>query len=116
MNYDATLFAGNYLYNQKIAALDANRNVLETYLLHTSAPINTPFATNDGAFRGFQRSSADIRYVALTGYLLMHDITVAGAASDPGTTAAEPDGLSLATAGIVLLAGLSARRYAVSRR
>lgn len=43
-----------------IAALDANGNVLEIWDLTSLAPIVTPNGVDGGAFRGIQRSQADI--------------------------------------------------------
>lgn len=50
-----------------ISALDSSWNVLETYNVTTLANIVTPLGVNAGAFRGIQRSSADISYFAITG-------------------------------------------------
>ena len=55
--------------------------VLESYDLFTAAPISTPGGSNDGAFRGIARGSADIAYLRISGsYLIEHDLTLAGAA------------------------------------
>jgi hypothetical protein len=55
--------------------------VLESYDLWTGAPISTPGATNGGAFRGISRGTSDIRYFQISGgYIIMHDITLNGAA------------------------------------
>jgi hypothetical protein len=75
MNY-ATSYGGAY-----IRALATDMTVLEAYDLYTSAPISTPGGFNDGAFRGISRGSADIRYFQIAdSFLIMHDLTVSGAA------------------------------------
>ncbi len=51
-----------------ITAYDDNMQVLETYDVHDLAPISTPSALNEGAFRGIQRSQADIATIGITGY------------------------------------------------
>jgi len=50
-----------------ITALDNGNAVLETFDVSTNAPITTPGATNDGAFRGIVRASNDIAAIELTG-------------------------------------------------
>jgi hypothetical protein len=42
-------------------------NALETYDVTTCADIVTPNGVNAGAFRGIERTSADISYFAITG-------------------------------------------------
>ncbi|MBS0479821.1 MAG: PEP-CTERM sorting domain-containing protein [Proteobacteria bacterium] len=65
-----------------ITALDASMAVLGSYDLSALAPISTPAATNGGAFRGIQSTSANIRYFTLSGsYILAHSLTVGGAAT-----------------------------------
>ncbi|MBT1074882.1 PEP-CTERM sorting domain-containing protein [Geobacter grbiciae] len=50
-----------------ISALDSSLNVLETYDVTTLADIITPYSVNAGAFRGIQRTSADISYFVING-------------------------------------------------
>jgi len=50
-----------------IRALDNGNAVLETFDVSIDAPINTPNALNDGAFRGIVRTSNDIAAIELAG-------------------------------------------------
>ena len=50
-----------------ITALDSNDNVLETFDVDADAPITTPDAPNDGAFRGIKRVTSDISAITLLG-------------------------------------------------
>jgi len=50
-----------------IRALDNGDVVLETFEISNDAPISTPDAVNDGAFRGIVRASNDIAAIELTG-------------------------------------------------
>ncbi len=50
-----------------IRALDNGDVVLETFDVRSDAPISTPAAQNDGAFRGIVRASNDIAAIELTG-------------------------------------------------
>lgn len=64
----------------RISALDSSLNVLETYnvtaLADIVTPIGTPSGVNGGAFRGIQRTSADISYFVITGaYPALDDLT-----------------------------------------
>jgi hypothetical protein len=76
-----------------ITALAADgTTVLETYVISTFAPIDTPStSTNEGAFRGISRDTADIRFFAFGGsYSAFHDITLSSTATSvpvPGTLA-----------------------------
>lgn len=59
-----------------IEALGDNGNVLESYDLETLAPIFTPFAANDGAFRAIQRATADIRALRVSNsYVVLDNLT-----------------------------------------
>jgi hypothetical protein len=76
-------------------------SVLETYDLRSFAglAINTPSATNGGAFRGISRPTADIRFFQIQGsFLIEHDITTANA------SAAVPEPATLTTLGLGLIA------------
>ncbi len=74
----------NFPFYPFIAALDASRNVLESYPLFADAPINTPGGSNQGAFRGIARGTADIAYFEI-GYdgIVMHDVTIAATPEAP---------------------------------
>ncbi len=50
-----------------ITALDNGNAVLETFDVSTNAPISTPGALNDGAFRGIVRATNDIAAIELSG-------------------------------------------------
>ncbi len=74
--------------------------VLESYDIHTAAPISTPNSVNDGAFRGISRPSADIRFLRLAdSYIAVHSITVA---SDPSPVP-EPSHFLLLTPALFFL-------------
>ncbi len=90
-----------------IAALAADgTTVLESYNLVIDAPISTPGATDAGAYRGIERAAADIRYFQLgESYIVMHNITLAGAAVP------EPTAWLLAFPALVGFALLRRRRY-----
>jgi hypothetical protein len=84
MNYAGR---SSYPYAPYIQALNESMQILETYYLVTDAPISTPSGVNEGAFRGVERATADIRYFVIgNGYLTMHSLTLAGGA-DPGDPA-----------------------------
>jgi hypothetical protein len=84
-----------------ITALAADGvTVLESYVLSVVAQIDTPGATDGGAFRGIARGTADIRYFQIANsYIGMHDITLGGAA---GSAIPEP------SAAILVLSALGA--------
>lgn len=52
-----------------IKALDNGNVVLEVFDVSNNAPINTPAAVNDGAFRGIVRASNEIAAIELSGEL-----------------------------------------------
>ena len=59
-----------------IQALDAGGNLLEGYNLAFLAPISTPGATDDGAFRGFVHGSADIAAIQfLNSFTVVDNLT-----------------------------------------
>lgn len=102
LNYSPATFDGTPF----ITALDSARNVVATYNLATLAPVSTPGAVNDGAFRGIQSDISNIRYLSLTGgYLLAHSVTTANVAAVP-----EP-----ATWAMMIL-GMGAIGYSMRRR
>lgn len=77
--------------NATIEALAADMSLLESYDLTALAPISTPGADNDGAFRGIDRAEEDIAFLRLGGDLiLIHDLTLGDSqaqVSAPGTLA-----------------------------
>lgn len=95
----------------RLIALDSNLSLLESYNLVTDAPIVTPNGSNDGAFRGISRSSADIRYLCFeSGFMVAHSITlgdVAVAAPVP-----EPVTWAMLITGFGLIGGVARRRRA----
>jgi hypothetical protein len=91
MNYEvSTVFAHS---DATITALAADgTTVLDTYDLESEAPISTPNALNDGAFRGISVPTDDIRFFRLSGhYILTHTIE----AGSPASTAPEPGSCAL---------------------
>ena len=84
-----------------IQALDSGGAVLESYDVDAVAPISTPGGTDEGAFRGIARASADISAFRFTGvFTLLDDLTFS--VPEPGTFAL----LSLGLLGL----GFTARR------
>ena len=86
----------------------AGNTLVEVFNLTTDAPISTPYATNGGEFRGFQRDQADIFAFTISGaYAVVDDLTIGG------TTDVSPVPLP-ATAPLLMAAlgglGLMARR------
>jgi hypothetical protein len=61
-----------------IEVLGATNNVLESADISLLAPISTPDATNDGAFRGFHHASADIFGIRFNnGFSVLDNLTFA---------------------------------------
>ena len=59
-----------------IRVLGEDLSMLEQYNITTVAPISTPGGTNDGGFRGIQRSTADIAGFSVEGsYFYIEDVT-----------------------------------------
>jgi len=77
--------------------------VLESYDLSVFAPILTPGGYNEGAFRGIDYGSAEIRYLEFGGsHTLMHSITLGGSnVAEPATILLA--GSALAAFGLGLL-------------
>jgi len=73
---------------QTLKAFDSTGALLETFDVGVDAPISTPFATNGGAFRGIQLSSANIAYIELFGDTAVYDnlqFTTAAAVPEPAS-------------------------------
>lgn len=67
-----------------ISALDRDGDLLESYILNTLAPIETPGGTNDGAFRGILRDTFDIAAFRVSnGYVVLDDLTFHAAVPVP---------------------------------
>ncbi len=90
-----------------ISAIAADgTTVLESYDLATDAPILTPGASNDGAFRGISRPTADIAFFQISGsYLIQHDLTL----SSNESAAPEPATMGMAGLALVTIAFLRRR-------
>lgn len=87
-----------------IEALDEFGVVLETYDLLAVAPIVTPDATDDGAFRGINRPTADIYALRITnGFDVLDDLTFSGSPVQAVDPVSIP---TLSTWALLLLAGL----------
>jgi len=56
-----------------ISAFDAEMKLLESYNIWSLAPISTPDAFNDGAFRGIALETSVISHFGITGYLPVAD-------------------------------------------
>ena len=67
-----------------IRAYDASMNLLDQFTVSTDAPISTPLAENDGAFRGIVRTTADIAVFEIEGGVaVIDDLTFFRGMSDP---------------------------------
>lgn len=86
-----------------ISALAADgTTILESYVISTLAPISTPDALDDGAYRGIERLASDIAYFRIeNSYLGMHNMTLDGGSAaipEPSTAL-----LMVSAAGLLLL-------------
>jgi hypothetical protein len=101
MNYAPTFYG-----DAVISIFGAGDVLLESLVLNNDAPISTPGGTNAGAFRGFERASADIfRFEVKGAYSVIDDLVI-------GSTVAAvplPASLPLLAAGIGAM-GLARRR------
>jgi hypothetical protein len=80
--------------------------LLESYNITVLYPIVTPSGINDGAFRGIERSSADITSFRVFGYVpVVDNLTFGGA----GSQVPEPTSLLLLSSGLGMI-GLAAWR------
>lgn len=69
-----------------IEARDASNTVLESYDITALAPISTPGGLNDGAFRGIQRATADIKsYRLYNAVNIIDDLTFSREVPEPAT-------------------------------
>jgi PEP-CTERM motif len=79
-------------------ALDMSGNVIETYNVTALAPISTPSAIDDGAFRGFLRATNDtygVRYS--NAFSVLDDLTFARAEAVPEPSTIALVGVALAS-------------------
>ncbi len=84
-----------------IDALDSSGNVLESYEINSSAPISTPGGSDQGAYRGITRGTADIGgFQARNAYVVLDNLTLGGAVV---SEIPEPGTLGLAAFGLLLL-------------
>ena len=101
---------GSRFTEARITALGRLGNTLETYDLITDAPISTPSAINDGAFRGIERSDNDIYAFELKNSVLaIDDFTFSRIGS---STVPEPSSLLLMGFGGIITAFIKRRRKA----
>ncbi len=83
INYSPNTPSGTFA---RISALGLNGVVLETYDLMVSAPISTPNAVNQGAFRGIVRASDDIYAFEMTNsVVVIDDLRFARQAPEPSS-------------------------------
>lgn len=91
-----------------IDALDSGFNVLESYNITQLAPISTPGGTDQGAFRGIARATADIAAFRVSNaYVVLDDLTLGDAT---GTVIPEPGTWALSVSALAALALLRRRR------
>jgi len=64
---------------------DISSNLLESSVISVDAPISTPNATNDGAFRGFHRTSNDIFSIRFSGAFEVIDDLAFARVPEPST-------------------------------
>ena len=91
-----------------ITALDAGMNVLESYNINNTAVISTPGGTNQGAFRGIERPTADIAYFLVAGEgPVLDDLTWSGSSPQDGAKAIPTmtmPGIALTLLGLLFVA------------
>ncbi len=103
MNYAA--FDGSGFGDVIVAALAADSSVLEQWDITTDAPISTPGATNDGAFRGILRPTADIfGFSVSNSAAVLTDLTFSAATAPDNASVPEPGSMILLLSGFLLLA------------
>jgi hypothetical protein len=92
-----------------IEALASDGSVIEAYDLRTNAPISTPDAINQGAFRGIARSTADIAAFRISNAYVVADDLRFSRSNVSASAAPEPGTLALAAFGVLPL-GIVLRR------
>jgi hypothetical protein len=104
MNY--ATFDGSGFGDVYIRALAFDNSILEEWDITTGAPISTPGATNDGAFRGILRPTADIfGFSVSNSAAVLTNLTFSSEETSPSNPAVpEPGSIILLLSGFVLLA------------
>ena len=94
-----------------IEALAQDGTVLESHDVLSLAPISTPDATNEGAFRGITRATADIyAFRVSNSYVALDDLKFSNGAGPPSVATPLPGTVVLAAFGFVGIALRRARR------
>jgi len=111
MNYAA--FDGSFFGDVIISALAADSSVLEQWDITTDAPISTPNALNDGAFRGILRPTADIfGFSVSNSAAVLTNLTFSSTEASDTQVTPEPGSMILMLSGFLLLL---AKRIRIAR-